>query len=81
MGFNNFCSYLYSNQIKGDNISSLGGKTLGVDISGWLHKVIKVVADTYRFARSFFQIPPISLEDFINIWLSAAFRIFDLHKI
>jgi hypothetical protein len=46
MGFNNFCSYLYSNQIRGDNISSLGGKTLGVDISSWLHTLIIIIADT-----------------------------------
>jgi hypothetical protein len=81
MGVNDLCSYLYSDQTRNNSLETLEGFTLGVDISGWLHKLIQIKSDNFRFARSFFQIPPISLEDFVNNWLSNAFRIFDKHNI
>jgi len=40
-----------------DNLSRLSGSTLGVDISGFIFKLIRKIA----FTRDFHQIPPIDL--------------------
>ena len=77
MGIKHLPKILRQAKVRMNNLFELAGKSLGVDVSVILHKMISCAT----FASAFFQLPPIDLSDYLGRYFKRLITFFKHCKV
>ena len=77
MGIKHLPKILRQAKVRMNNLFELAGKTLGVDVSVILHKMISCAT----FASAFFQLPPIDLSDYLGCYFKRLITFFKHYEV